>query len=339
MESGENMGDLPSINRRAWLAATASGLVFGPGAVRAAAADEPKLRDAEGKARDEVLARAREAGVGRLKVRVSKRFFALSNTPDAFTTQALDICENLLTDYLEYFQARKFAVHAPERRLTLVILATPREQLKFLGDDDPEGDASPVFDPDNNRLVFFDLRAGGARFRANRERGNTVILCHEASLLLFENTGLLHPEADVPDAIRDGLADFLENRPPTGRWEAGKPNAGKLARLARRPAAPWIPVERLLGDDKAFEDDATIWDAEAESWVLVDLLIRSPARLPAFLRYLEAINKRREEGHRLEDARAHLGDLGKLDKEVQAMADTWRDFYEKLPESQKPQGR
>lgn len=320
------------ITRRGWLSATAASL----GVAASVRADEPKLSPDEAQARDDVLARAKEVGIGRLKLRVTKRFFALSDAPDAFTTQALDICENLSTDYLEYFQARKFAIHPPERRLTLVILSTPKEQLKFLGDDDPEGEAQPVFDPDANRLVFFDLRSGGARFRANRERGNTITLCHETSLLLFENTGLLHPDADVPDSIRDGFADFLENRPPTGRWAAGKPNAGKLARLSGQRTVPWISVERLLGDDKAFEDAATIRDAEAESWVLVDLLIRSPARLPGFLRYLEAINTRREPGHRLADARAHLGDLDKLDKEVQAMVGTWRTFYEKLLETQKP---
>lgn len=322
---------VPRISRREWLGVTATGL----GLATAAGAVESELTPAEAQARDDVLARAKEAGLGRLKLRVSRRFFALSDTPDAFTTQALDICENLLTDYLEYFQAQKFAVRPPEHRLTVVILATPKEQVKFLGDDDEDEDADPVFDPDANRLVFFDLRAGGGAFRTRRERGNTLLLCHEASLLVFENTGLLHTDADVPLAIKDGLASFMENRPPTGRWKAGNPSAGKLVRLYRERTTPWIPVERLLADEKAFDDPETYLDAEADSWVLVDLLVRSPKRRPGFQRYLEAINARRASGHRLEDARTHLGDLDKLDKEVQAMVDTWRKFFEKLPDFQK----
>ena len=76
---------------------------------------------------------------------------------------------------------------------------------------------------------------------------------------------------------------------------------------------PWIPVTRLLTDDKIYEDGMTLFRAMGESWVLVDFLIQAPGRLPGFLRYLEAINARRDPDHRLEDARTHLGDLDQLD--------------------------
>ena len=69
--------------------------------------------------------------------------------------------------------------------------------------------------------------------------------------------------------------------------------------------------------------------------MLLHLLVRSPKRLPGLLGYLKAVNDRRAEGHRLEDARAHLGDLDKLDKDLQTYAQGWREFYEKLPESQR----
>ncbi|APW62246.1 DUF1570 domain-containing protein [Paludisphaera borealis] len=323
----------PRVSRRYWLAATASAAALGT--MASVRAQEPKLSPDESRAWDEVLARAKEVGLAHLRVRTTGRFLAVGDVPDAFMTQALDICENLLTDYLEYFQARKFSIHPPKQRMTLVILPTPKAQLKFLGDDDPDDEAEPVFDPDANRLVFFDLRAGGVRRRGARERGNTVTLCHEASLLIFENTGLLHPDADVSTAIREGLASLLENRPAAGRFPPAEANGGKIAQFVLNRKAPWIPVSRLLGDDKAFEDASTIRLAEAEAWMLIHLLIRFPKRLPGLLRYLDAVNARRNSEHRLEDACAHLGDLDKLDKDLQTYATGWWEFYEKLPESQK----
>lgn len=326
MAGREGAGREPRLDRRSWL--VAAGLGLGAATARA---DDPPLTPDEAKARDEALARAKEAGLPRLKLHASPRFFALSDASEAFTRQALTICEDLLTDFLAYFPPRKFAVRPPSRRMALVVLATPKEQVRFLGDDDEPDDADPVFDPDANRLVFFDLRAGGGGYRANRERGNTVTLCHEAALLIFDNTGLLHPDADVPLAIKEGLADFLENRPPVGRWEAGKPNAAKIVRLYRNKDAPWIPVERLLADEKPFDDPERFRDAEAESWVLIDLLVRSPQRLAGFQRYLAAVNAQ-EPGSRLDLARKHLGDLAALDEEARAMAGKWRDFFEKAPE-------
>jgi hypothetical protein len=320
----------PRLSRRSWLIAAGLGM----GVPTIARSSDASLTADEAKARDEVMARAKEVGLVRLKLHTSPRFFALSDASESFTRQALTICEDLLTDYLEYFQGRKFAMRPPSRRLTLVVLATPKEQIRFLGDDDEPDDADPVFDPDANRLVFFDLRAGGGGYRTNRERGNTVTLCHEASLLIFENTGLLDPDADVPLAIKEGLADFLENRPPVGRWKAGAPNAGKIVRLYRSKDVPWIPIDRLLADEKAFDDPERFRDAEAESWALVDVLVRSPQRLSGFQRYLAAVNTR-EPGSRLDLARKHLGDLAVLDRDVRTMAGKWRDFYEKAPEFEK----
>ncbi len=324
-------GREPRLDRRSWLIAAGLGM----GVPTIARSSDASLTPDESKARDEVMARAREVGLDRrIKLHTSPRFLALSDASEAFTKQALTICEDLLTDYLEHFQGRKFAVRPPSSRMTLVVLATPKEQIRFLGDDDEPDDADPVFDPDANRLVFFDLRAGGGAYRTNRERGNTVTLCHEASLLIFENTGLLDPDADVPLAIKEGLADLLENRPPVGRWKAGAPNAEKIVRLHRGKDASWIPIERLLADEKPFDDPERYRDAEAASWVLIDLLIRSPNHLPGFQRYLQAINAR-EPGSRLDLARKHLGDLDALDKEARSTAGKWRDFFEKAPEFEK----
>ena len=123
MAGRKGAGREPRLDRRSWLVAAGLGL----GVVTTARSDDPSLTPDEAKARDEVLARAKEAGLPRLKVHTSARFFALSDTSEAFTRQALTICEDLLTDYLAYFPPRKFAVQPPARRMTLVILATPKD--------------------------------------------------------------------------------------------------------------------------------------------------------------------------------------------------------------------
>ena len=56
--------------------------------------------------------------------------------------------------------------------------------------------------------------------------------------------------------------------------------------------------------------------AYAESWLLVYHLMKDSARLPGFRTYLAAIRNHRDASSRLDDARAHWGDLDRLDQEL-----------------------
>jgi hypothetical protein len=56
--------------------------------------------------------------------------------------------------------------------------------------------------------------------------------------------------------------------------------------------------------------------AYAESWLMIDYLMKDRSRLPAFRAYLDAIRGRRDDAGRLEDARAHLGDLDLLNQAI-----------------------
>jgi hypothetical protein len=53
--------------------------------------------------------------------------------------------------------------------------------------------------------------------------------------------------------------------------------------------------------------------AYAEGWLLTHYLMSDPEGTRAFRRYLDTIRGRRDSDHRLEDARAALGDLDALD--------------------------
>ena len=58
----------------------------------------------------------------------------------------------------------------------------------------------------------------------------------------------------------------------------------------------------------------------AQSWLLVHYLLREPAAVPRFRKYLEAIASRVNSDRRIEDAKNHLGDLDQLDQTLRRYA-------------------
>jgi hypothetical protein len=173
------------------------------------------------------------------------------------------------------------------------------------------------YDVDSNQLVVFDSRDNQNGLAASA-RVNTFTLVHEAIHQLTYNTGLLERRGDVPVAISEGLATFGELWQRSNRRSTlGVKNAARLEVFNQPDGdAAWIPVAELLTKDGLFDDPDMLQVAYAESWVLVHYFMRTPAKLPKFRAYLEAIRPRREPSHRLEDAKAHLGDLARLDKDL-----------------------
>ena len=174
------------------------------------------------------------------------------------------------------------------------------------------------YSPRTNRLVVFDHRSLGPQLGARAGATNLRSLAHEVTHQLTCNTGLLDRRGDVPACVAEGLAMYGEVRKSGGRTAPGQLNRTRLDDLARvqRRKIPWIPVARLLEDDTLVRDAATHRGllAYAESWLLIDFLMKDRPRLPAFRAYLAAIRGRRGDEARLEDARAHLGDLDLLDE-------------------------
>ena len=82
------------------------------------------------------------------------------------------------------------------------------------------------------------------------------------------------------------------------------------------------PVSDLLADDRAWygNDPDRMTLGYAESWLLVYHLMTNPERLPQFRAYLEPLRGRKDKNHRLDDARAHFGDLDRLDQELRQAA-------------------
>jgi hypothetical protein len=297
--------------RRGWLKAAA-----GVGAI---AVCRPVLgadTDTDAEAA-EIEAQARKARLGPFRSTTTERYFGIGDAPDDHRNQALKWAAALADTYLQVFQEKGFHVAFPPRHLTVLTLKDKASYLAFGGD--PDTIAGGHYNLETNRLVIFDFRGGNNLPKgANLERINGVALSHEAMHQLTFNTGLLERQGDVPLAISEGLGMYAELWRPDGRTVLGMINRLRLqvlvdrAKQDLRQGEIWIPLATLLTRDDLFDDPANRQLAYAEAWVLVHYLIRNPGALPKFRAYLDAIRPRHDASQRLADAKAHLGDLERL---------------------------
>ena len=290
-------------------------------AAETAPADPDNQADAAEIAAVEQLGEA--ARFGRFRVTRSDHFLAIGDAAEAFRTDATAICELILLDYLDHFRAKGFEIHEPSNRLTVVSLAGAKSFEAFSGED-PQGVIGGFYDRDTNRLIFYDFRqTNGPVAAAHPEKANTLALVHETTHQLTFNTGLLDRTSDVPVTIAEGLAMYVEQHHPKKRARPGEINRDRLKGLvlARGKRVSWIPVKKLIADDELFgskADEDVVQLAYAESWLLVHRMLTDKTKLERFRGYLKVIQSRDDATHRLADAAAQLGDLDRLDQDLQA---------------------
>lgn len=302
----------PWLTRRGWLTAAIAGtvcpFVHGSDDVAKSAATIEENQIAE------VRNRARQVGIEALTVGRTEHYLGIGNAPERFRDTALEICEGLAQDFLRHFAEKKLEVRRPTERLVIVILADPSAFANYL-DLAPGGPVRGIYDLDTNRLVICDNR-GENNPRA--ERANTVALFHEATHQLTFNTGLLQRLGDVPLCISEGLATYGEVRRPKGQVRIGAINKERLAVLAHaaRQGRQLIPTADLMVHDDLLNDPDTQQLAYGQCWLMVHHFLQDSASLPRFRAYLNAIRARKSPDQRLDDAREHLGDLDRLDRNL-----------------------
>jgi hypothetical protein len=257
----------------------------------------------------------RDAGIDPVRVRTGPNYVAIGDAPASFLKQALDLCEALARDYLDHFRTRGFAVEKPSEKLLIVPLAGPESFSRVAGVPIDEA-VGGQYERDTNRLVLFDNRARDNAGPA-AARANTVALMHEATHQLCFNTGLLDRQGDTPLAVSEGLACLGETRRPDGRVGFGAMNVERLAMLSGRRAPAPIALPDLIVNDALFEDPSLAQGAYARSWLLIQILLRTPEDAARLRAWLDAIRPRRDASHRMEDARAALGDLDALGLKVE----------------------
>ncbi len=263
---------------------------------------------------------ATEVGIANLQVHRLDRYQAIGDAPRAFLKRATELCRDLSRDFLRDFREKKFAVETNKGLMTLVVLSSRSAFNKYLGIDlGPE--IAGVYEPDTNRLVLFDNRAGGRAVNAGRT--NTVVLFHEATHQLSFSTGLLEPQGDIPLAIAEGIANYGEVRTIDGKTKVGAVNRERLAGLFPRPGQrvpELIPVSELITQDSLLEADETKQHAYSQCWLLVHCLMKTQDRLPQFRAYLDTIRARRDPQHRLQDWITAFGPTEMLDNQLKAYA-------------------
>ena len=306
------------MTRRDWLAAAALGCFATP-----ALAQERRHPRSEDEAEKLVEDRAKEVGLKGFHTSGTKNFVGIGDAPDAFRKKALDICEKLLHEYQSHFQFKNIHLKPIKDRLTVVTLADLKSFSAFSGMDEAPG-VGGFYDRDTNRLVMFDNRALDQLNQDRARQANLVSLVHEATHQLTFNTGLLNRDGDVPQCLSEGFATYAEEWQPNRLSHLGKENHGRRQGLevAHKAGVSWIPIAKLLADDRIFDGgggtDAALQLAYAESWIFV--YVQMTLHLTQFREYLKAIYERTDSQTRLEDSRAHLGDLDELDQSLRRAA-------------------
>jgi hypothetical protein len=315
--------DHPVLSRRAWLAGVSATWAWGT-ALNAADEPVPSSDELEEKEIREVTERAEKAGLRPIRSMRSRNYLAIGNAPTLFMKLTLQDCELLALDYLDYYQEKGFEPTRPKGRLTTVVLADDRAfgsyLHKVLGPT-----TGGVYQKDTNRLIVYDYRPVGPQAPIRPGHAALKSLAHEATHQLTFNTGLLSRESDTPLCVIEGIALYSEPRSFTGRTEPGQLNTIRLddlAKLQRRGSA-WISLTDLVSDDTILQGKSGNERrllAYAQSWLLIYTLMKDPARLPGLRAYLKAIKSRKNADARLDDARAHWGDLDKLDQDIHQSA-------------------
>jgi hypothetical protein len=271
-----------------------------------------------------IRAKATKAGLKGFDTRRTEHFLGVGDGPAGYSAQALDLSERIARDFLAHFRKQGFKVDFPAQRLVVVTLKDAASYGAFSGED-PGQAIGGHYEPDANRLVIFDFRADQARQNAEAKRYNTFTLVHETIHLLCFNTGLLSIQQDVPVCVSEGLATYGELWTRSrGQSSFGAVNGPRLQDLIKQMGGggQWIPISRLLTDDKLFDDPKTEHLAYAESWLLIHYLLETKEQLPKFQAYLTGL-ARVDVGHAMSRdkyAESRLGSLRDLDAAVQRHA-------------------
>jgi hypothetical protein len=259
-----------------------------------------------------------------LQSAASDRYQASGDASESFMKVTLEDCELIAEDFLDYYMGKGFGVKPPKDRMTVVAFRDERPFLEFARKTigNVPRNVAGYYSRVDNYLVLYDSRNVPATQRGGALK-NMKNLAHEATHQLCYNTGLLNRRGDTPAAIVEGLACFGEIRRLHGRTEPGLLNFDRLDNVAHiQRRTNWISTADLLTDDSPaaggnFDRMLLFY---GESWVLINTLMNSPARLPELQAYLKTIFPRVDKKNRLGDATQCFGDLDRLDQELRREA-------------------
>ena len=315
-----------TVKRRDWLRLAGSAAVglgeLARRPISAIGADDPKSQAGESaeqeiRRADAIVRRATDQEVRKFH---SAHYQALGDASETFIKLTLADCEQVALDYLKHYRDKGFDVRPPERRLILIVFADERPFLKYAGRVPPG--LAGFYSQRTNWLALFDFR-NTPMMTVAAGQDNRETVTHEATHQLNFNTGILERSGDAPHWISEGLAMYGERRKLRGPSEPGQINQRRLIELAHsRRRVDWIPVANLVAEKPNWYGGSPAQRTlgYAESWLLVYHLMTDPVRLPQLRAYLKTLRTRKDQLHRLDDARSHFGDLELLDQELRQVS-------------------
>ncbi len=311
-----------TVNRRDWLRLAGRAAV-GFGILErcnnfAIGADDPKSGAGETAAQEIRRAEAIVQKVTNHEIHTfqSAHYQALGDASETFIKLTLADCEQVALDYLKHYRDKGFDIKLPDRRLILIVFEDERPFLKYAGRVPPG--LAGFYSQRTNWLALFDFR-NTPMMTVAAGQDNRETVTHEATHQLNFNSGVLERSGDAPHWISEGLAMYGERRKLRGPSEPGQINQRRLIELAHsRRRVEWIPVTNLVTEKPNWYGGlpAQRTLGYAESWLLVYHLMTDPVRLPQLRAYLQTLRGRKDQLHRLDDAKSHFGDLEQLDQEL-----------------------
>jgi len=277
----------------------------------------------------------------------SEHFMALSNAGSAQTEYRLYNCETMYSAFTKHFQGKGFRLADSGEQFLVAVFGTQDGFESYLGQS--LGSAvTGIYDRQTNRLAVYDFGTNRAFVEAikkmegqatqgstdlerqrrviafgrwvqdRRDDVNLSTMMHETAHQTSFNTGLLRRDGDVPLWLAEGLATYCEPV-AKGQWlgiGAANPRRADSLRPAARNDRPFLPLKDLIRSDdwirKATKTENVLL-GYGQSWALFRMLMQT--RPKAMKKYLETIQDRRTDDHRLADFGACFGsDLSALER-------------------------
>jgi hypothetical protein len=280
---------------------------------------KPQQDDKEFKpyTKNEVLARLKKEfpESGGWKIFEKDRFIIVYTTSKAFAQWYAQLLEKLADGYISYWKGtqRKVPLERPKFPLVAVVLANFEEFRRFAGIEGftmMQGQCA-YYNKATNRIVLCDLSGLEANRKDDKKRVshqemqvfldkpnaafNIASAVHEAAHCIGFNCGM-HPRfGPVPLWLCEGLAVFHEvpDKNSKSGWSASiKVNDNRLGDLRKYlNKNPDEPIQKMLQNDKVFQEADTALDNYAMAWGLTYYLVNK--RPKDFAAYLEIIRQKK----------------------------------------------
>lgn len=140
------------------------------------------------------------------------------------------------------------------------------------------------------------------------------VAVHEYTHLIVRHTGMI-----LPLWLNEGLADLYSTLEPHGDYVlVGRPIGGRVVALSQ---AKWLPLPALFAigpDSPYYNEQEKMSIFYSESWLLTDMLVRSPAYAAKFNPFLLALARGRPTAEALQ---------GAFGKDLATVAADMREYF------------